>query len=230
MKRKDLYRPLPPGVENIKTVLQYEVKEKAHEIVEGNAKGHGSRTRLSQAYPLGFCRRLAACLKSFKENKNQPSVDFVQESLLADLMDLIPGSLSGIWTLMKERTKGLACGVALASSTQELNMSAFIPVRHSPTRQLMAWGNALAQGTELMLNTDHHDWNKAIHPLVMGMCTQFLPRHRFYQCAILRGVFGIDADFMNRSDAVVVMWLKNDKVKRLMITTPRQLAVSPNFD
>ena len=119
------------------------------------------------------------CLKSFKENQTQPSVDFVQESLIVDLVDLIPGELSALLKTMRERTKGLACGTALASATQELNMSAFIPVKHSPTRQLMSWGNALAQGTELMLNTDYHDWNKAIHPLVMAMCSQFLLHHRF---------------------------------------------------
>ena len=153
------------------------------------------------------------CLKSFDENRSQPSVDFVQESLLSDLVELVPGRLVEFWKEMKDKTRGVACGKALAASTDEVNMSEFIPVRHSPTRQLMSWANALAQGTELVLNTDYHDWNKAIHPLVMAMCTQFLPRHRFYQCAILRGTLGVEVDLLQKTDAVVVMWMKKRQGK-----------------
>ena len=35
---------------------------------------------------------------------------------------------------------------------------------------------------------------------------------------------------LQKTDAVVVMWIKNDKEKQLMIATPRQIAVTAQFE
>ena len=40
----------------------------------------------------------------------------------------------------------------------------------------------------------------------------------------------MEVDLLQKADAVIVMWVKNDKEKRSMIATPRQVTASSQFE
>ena len=61
-KGTSLLHNFPPGTLDpiFKTCPNTTLKKiHEHETVEGHAKGHGSRTKLSQIYPYKFCEQLA---------------------------------------------------------------------------------------------------------------------------------------------------------------------------
>ena len=59
----------------------------AHERVEGSAPGHGSRVKLSQVYPQGFCNRLADCFKTLLHKRKALQVSAGHECFIQSLFD-----------------------------------------------------------------------------------------------------------------------------------------------
>ena len=208
-----------------------------HQPVEGGAPGHGSRTKLTQVYPFGFCRRFARCLQGFFRSTKEPAVssrhiEFVQ-SLFGE--DIVQSEIRQLDQWLDGVNSGHVLGpcptgcVLSAESPDSLGTP--LKVRDDKVKLLMAWVNALAKGTELDMNASDHPWSEKLIPLIKALRTRFLPNHGFLECRILRGTLGsVKSIFQLEDPARVVLWHKNAKSKELFVVPVSTLQNDSSFD
>ena len=130
-----------------------------HESCEGHAKGHGSRTKLSQIYPYKFCEQLADLLgvhlgSRILDNASLVVNDILETTFTNDEL----GSAHGYFSETLYSTSHAECGVTAPGQDTLLNTSlATLPVEDYATKQLMASVNSLAKGKELLSHLEGYD-------------------------------------------------------------------------
>ena len=146
-----------------------------HQQLEGNAPGHGSRTKLAQVYPYRFCSTL---IRSILPTGRHYGLFHAQTALLVDLLD----------DLTFEETKSLSAHVSFELPQEFVHYSSLAsksaaPVKDYFVKRLMNQINALAAGYE------YNPCHLGLGHEVMTLRNHFSPYMSFDNATILRGTF-----------------------------------------
>lgn len=234
-KGTSLLRNFPPGTLDpiFKTCPNTTLKTiHEHETVEGHAKCHGSRTKLSQIYAYQFCEQLADVMGIHLGAKvlNVNSL-LINDILEASLSDPELGSVHRHFS-DTSYTESLAPCQATQSHQTTLShgnlLSATLsplPVKDYATKQLMATINSLAKGKELLLHLEGYDTITAkLTSLAQQARQKYLPVLSFSKCSVLRATFGATAPVGIGDESYLLFWRKNDSPKWIFLIQAQQHA------
>jgi len=203
-----------------------------HETCEGHAKGHGSRTKLSQIYPYKFCEQLSDIMGIHLGAK----VLNVDSLLINDILDasLSDSELGSVHRHFSEAlyTESLApCQVtpehetSLSHGNLLSTMLSPLPVKTYATKQLMTAVNSLAKGKELLLHLEGYDTMTAkLTSLAQQARQKYLPLLSFSKCSVLRGNLGTTAPIGIGDESYLLFWRKNDSPKWIFLIQVQQHA------
>ena len=211
-KAVSLLHNFPVGV--LTPIFKRCTEDHDHQVVEGNVKGHGKRTALTQVYPMKFCNLLARLLRDFLSKTSFPSSSKEQSSLIEDILDLPDMTVdecTGLGTWLVHRASGVSSGLDVMCEGLKQVASATTPIRVTDqrTKDLMNAVNALSQGSEIVLHTPRNKFAVWLADEVKKMRSRYFPRQEFHCCAALRGTLGKYVPMHAVDDSsFVVMWKK----------------------
>ena len=184
-----------------------------HQPVEGTIPGLGNRSKLTQVYTFGFCKRLASCFKNTLNIKTKTRQSF----LLSDLFDLGEFSNDSINTLLQAtEQQDVLLGTGATISASDCIVTNLPSVATTPdVRQRMNVVNALSSGTDVYLHYDWSSLHETLFPIARLFRKQFFPNQQFDACRVLRGNIGetkVPLASLSAS-SYVLAWKKRDVTK-----------------
>ena len=180
-----------------------------HQQLEGNAPGHGSRTKLAQVYPYRFCSTL---IRSILPSGRHYGLFHAQTTLLVDLLD----------DLTFEETKSLSAHVNFELPQEFVHYSSLasksaVPVKDHFVKRLMNQINALAAGYE------YNPCHLGLGHEVVSLRDHFSPYMSFDNATILHGTFEPLRVRYRQTSGLLFLWRKKD-VRQLHVLS------HPNVD
>ena len=150
-------------------------KRHYHQQMEGNAPGHGSRTKLAQVYPYRFCSTL---IRSILPLGRHYGLFHAQTALLVDLLD--DHSIDGLKKLSLQVSAEVPQEFVHFSS---LAAKSAVPVKNFFVKRLMTKINALAAGY------GYNPCHLGLGHEVVATRNHFSPYMSFDNATVLRGIF-----------------------------------------
>eukprot|EP00438_Fugacium_kawagutii_P014944 Skav228845 [mRNA] locus=scaffold2630:88:7077:+ [translate_table: standard] len=176
-----------------------------HQPLEGNAPGHGSRTKLAQIYPYRFCSTL---IRTLLPLGNLKGLVTSQTGLLVDLLEQC-FQTSELLDLQKILGRDEA---PVYTSTSK---DTAIAVKQHHSRRTLVFINSLSTGYT------YDPLQLELHSDVSTIRQRFIPQMPFENAIILRGTLSPLRLQYGRKHGVLLMWRKKDHTQVYLLQHPQ---------
>ena len=181
-------------------------KRQQHQLLEGSAPGHGSRTKLAQGYPYRFC---STVIRAILPIGRHYGLFHAQTTLLVDLLD----------NMDNDGLKSLSVHVNADVPQENVHFSILatrsaVPVKNIFIKRLMTQINALAAGYE------YNPCHIGCGHNVVTLRKHFSPHMSFDTATILRGTFEPLRVRYRQTSGLLFMWRKKDTSQLYVLRNP----------